>query len=337
MNILKKILPSPLYNSLFKVYISLKMRRDVKVAFRYDYKRYIKYSSSFGYDAASTNLIGKIIREYHVVEKGLTMHETKLGFGKAVVLSLIEDCIQFIRKYGDNDEQVKHAIEVVFEYGAYHKQYNFELDEKVTAAIGKLKEYLLPGDFKHQREVTRDLYFQDTKSSFDLFSKSRNSIRNFTNEEISIHKIETVLQLAANAPSACNRQAWRTYIVEDKNKISQILEIQGGNRGFGYLANKLIVIAADVSLFFGPHERNQVFVDGGIYAMNVLYALHYNSIGACILNCSNSKEKDLRLRKACPLAESEVYIAMVVCGIPPDNFKIASSKRYSINKTNNLL
>ena len=105
------------------------------------------------------------------------------------------------------------------------------------------------------------------------------------------------------------------YVFVNKKQIVKILEIQGGNRGFGHLTNKLIIIAAELGGFSGLSERNQAFVDGGIYAMNTLYALHYNQVAACIMNCSTSPEKDKQLRSLCKIKESEVFIAMVACGI----------------------
>jgi len=103
------------------------------------------------------------------------------------------------------------------------------------------------------------------------------------------------------------------------------------------LTNKLIIVASELGVFTGQEERNQAYIDGGIYLMNLVYSLHYNKIGACILNCSNSIEKDIELRKLSMIKESEVFIAMVACGIPPETFKIATSTRYSLDKTNVII
>ena len=54
----------------------------------------------------------------------------------------------------------------------------------------------------------------------------------------------------------------------NKNQIAKILEVQGGNRGFGHLANRLIIITSEVGVFTGVAERNQVYIDGGMYARN---------------------------------------------------------------------
>lgn len=309
---------------------------ELKKAYKYDLKRFLRHSNSVDNDT-SIKLIGLIIRQYHVIEKGLTMPQTRLGFGELVLLDLIDNCILFISKYGRNDQQLQHAAQVVLEYEHYHKQHSFKLSIEIEKAVLNLKSYISVDYPSAQTITTRDAYFSNLESSFPFFSNSRSSLRNFSNEVIPIDKIFNSLKIASNAPSACNRQAWRTYVYTNQETIGEILKIQGGNRGFGHLTNKLIIVCSNVSLFSKALERNQAFIDGGIYAMNLLYALHYNKIGACILNCSVSPEKDAQLRKLIKIPESEVFIAMIACGIPPNEFKVAVSKRYDLDTTNKVI
>ncbi len=56
------------------------------------------------------------------------------------------------------------------------------------------------------------------------------------------------------------------------------------------------------------------------------------------MNCSTSPQKDKQLRSICRIKESEVFIAMVTCGIPPESFKVAVSKNwYNLEKTNTIV
>ncbi|WP_147677613.1 nitroreductase family protein [Algibacter pacificus] len=331
---LKKHLPASVISFLKKIQ-SIKLLKQLKVSYNYDLKRYSKHSDTLKTDSSS-KLIGKIIRRYHVIEKGLTMPDTRLGFGKDRLIKLIENCIDYVEKYGTEDIQIKHAISVILEYEFFHRAMNFQLDDNLIYEINRVKNLEVTSNISEQRKESKDSYFKYTNSSFKEFALSRSSIRNFTEEEVSLDVIKNALELAQSAPSACNRQCWRTYVFTNKNKMNEILKVQGGNRGFGHLANKLIVIASDMSMFTNGDERNQVYVDGGIYAMNLLYALHYNNLAACILNCSNSVEKDLKLRQMCQIKDSEVFVAMIICGHPPENFKIAVSERYALEVTNTI-
>lgn len=332
----KKLLPEVLFDFLVQKRSKFRNKRSLKAIYRYDYKRYKTYSDALLGSDTAQKLIGKIIREYHVVEKGLTMPESRLGFGYDLLKTLSKDCVEYIDKYGSDEPQLLHALGVITEYETFHKERNFQLDKDVQLAIDSVKYKKINAPVCQQRTATKVAFFKDTESSFPVFAHSRASVRNYTAGPIPMERIIKALEIAQTTPSQCNRQCWRTYVYTNKAKMNEILLTQGGNRGFGHLSDKLIVITSELGVFNNNGERNGAFIDGGMYAMNLLYALHYEKIAACILNCSNRIEKDLELRKLCGIKESEVFIAMISCGIPPEEFKIAASKRYDVKCTNTI-
>jgi nitroreductase len=336
----KLIIPDYLMPLLSNFHLYFKRKRTYnrfKQMYLNDMLRYLKYSRTFGNDNPD-KMVGSIILQYHVIEKGLTMPESRTGFGKERIILLCRECMEYIEKYGKEDEQINHAIGVVLEYEGYHESIGFILDNEVKDAINQLKDSLKTRvNITIQLQKTKTEYFKKTNCSFPDFSNSRSSIRNFTSEDIPLTKIKTALELARNTPSACNRQSWRTYVFTDKQMITRLLEAQGGNRGFGHLTNKLIIVTGELAMFCYTSERYQVYIDGGLYAMNLLYALHNNEIAACILNCSFDFEKEQEIKRFSGIKESEVLIAMIACGLPPEEFKIAISPRYSLIKTNRII
>lgn len=298
-------------------------------AFWYDFIRFYKYSGFTGLTEKS-RLEAMIIHDYHIIEKGLTMPETRLGFGKQVLLILISNCKKYIALHGYSNIQVKHAVQVVNEYKEFHNKLNYKLDETVIDAIDSLALTAKDNKSTTQRTISNTDYFSDVENAFPAFSASRSSVRNYSSKELDINRIIEAVSLARNTPSACNRQTSKVYVFTKREEIDTILKLQGGNRGFGHLTNKLIVVTADQSVFFGVNERYQTYVDGGMFAMNLLYTLHSEKILACILNCSHSPEKDKQMRKICPIKESEVFIAMITCGEAPDEFQVALSCRNSV-------
>lgn len=333
--VLNNILPNNLLSFLKSKKNLLTSRRKIEKIYNYDKNRYLKFSDSLDVSFRE-NLIGKIIRKYHVIEKGLTMPNMRGGFGQNVINGLILDCNSYIQYYGLDDSQVKHAISVIIEYQNIHADMNYSFDKDFEDNIFIFLKSVSLFSPSCQRELTKLEYFDKSHAPFNEFAKSRFSLRHFTDQEIPYDSIVSALELAQTAPSACNRQTSRVYLYTQKSKIGEILDTQGGNRGFGHLANKLIIITSDVKFFSSDSERNQCYVDGGIYAMNLLYSLHHYGIGACILNCSNSVSKDLKLRKMCDISDSEVFIAMIACGIPPEEFKVARSERYEFDVINTI-
>ena len=320
---IKGILPGPI-----KKWLKNKRKQISLIsAYKYDYIRYNRYSASSGF-TDKIRLESQIIKQYHVVEKGLTMPEPRLGFGVDNIILLSNNCLLFLSTYGLTP-QVEHAISVIVEYYEFHKKCNFELSKFLQKKMDEILDVANKYNIimANQVYISKEDFFQNSNSNFLEFSASRKSVRNYSEENIHIDTIKNVVELAQNTPSACNRQTSRVYIYDNKEQIKKIFEVQNGNRGFGHLTNKLIVIVAELGVFANPMERNQAFIDGGMYAMNMLYSLHHHKIAACILNCSNIPQVDRRMRKASGIKESEIFIAMIACGIPPVSFSIAASKR----------
>lgn len=167
----------------------------------------------------------------------------------------------------------------------------------------------------------------DSKRKFDVFCKSRHSIRNFTNKDVNIGDIHKAVKLAQTAPSACNRQSSRIYLVTKKDVVNQLLKLQGGCRGFGHLANKAIVITSNIQVYQGRKERNLSCVDGGIFAMNLLYALHYYGLGACPLMCGENSRRTRQVRDWLHIPIHERIIMLVAVGHIPRECNVPESKR----------
>jgi nitroreductase len=201
--------------------------------------------------------------------------------------------------------------------------------------FSKIKDFLdkwpkIPA--ANQIHTNREAYFSARMSSFPKFSASRKTLRHYSDKELPIERIRSAVQLALNTPSACNRQHCKVYCITQQDKINQVLEIQKGSRGFGHLANKLLVVTSNLEDVLWIGERNDAFVNGGLFLMNLCYALHWEKVAHCILNWSRTPAEDMALRKLIPLKDSETVIAMLTCGEVPDEFEIAASPRKEIDK-----
>lgn len=303
--------------------------RQLVKAYYYDAKRFYKYAMNIQFDTYSANrLLGFIIAKYHVIEKGLTMPKMKHGFGLNTVEAVIYSCNLYFDKFDVTNCQLKHAVNVLVQYREVHDKIKFILPETVINNINLLSKKVLISS-ENQLRINKATYFKNIESQFDTFAYSRHSVRNFSEINIESEKINNALKLAQDTtPTSCNRQSIRLYVISDKTKINQLLDIQTGNRGFGHLTNKLIVISSEISVYNEIRERNLSFIDSGIYAMNLLYALHFNQIGACALNWSSNIEADINLRNILNIPDSEVLMLLIACGIPADEFKLANSKRF---------
>lgn len=295
-------------------------------AYMYDIKR--RVHDKIYNDGEAVKVKRDLTVAYHIVEKGLTMPETRPGFGKQVIINLTNLVARY-EKLGLNKDDVEfvQTISVLKEYQQFHEQIGHTLDEDITNRLKHIKEKYPDLTGIAQIRTTSTAFFQDINKPFDKFCFSRYSVRNYTSQEIPLSVLERCVELAMRSPSFCNRQPNRVYVVKSAEKKQGILELQNGNRGFGHLAETLLVVTSVISVTKDIHERHENHLNGGMFIMTLINALHFHKIGACSLNWSVSKTNDLKMRKLINIPENEVILLVISCGYLPDKLSIASSPR----------
>lgn len=305
--------------------------------FQDDIVRYNNYVMSG--NLTQPRLISRLILKYHVLEKGLTMPDMRPGFGKQVVKDLLQLCDKYLEMgYDPTDIHFIQSIQVLNEYVRLHKNIEFELDGEITEEIYSLSKQTNILKFGTQNIISKENYFKYSKAEFKEFCLSRHSVRAFSDEEVEIETIKKAVFLAQKGPSSCNRQPSRVYILNNREFIDKVLDAQKGNRGFGHTINKVIVLTAEVGVFSGYAERNEAFINAGLFAMGVLYGLHYYEIGAIPLAyIAVNKDEDKLVRSICGIPDSEVVCMFIGCGIVRNTFSIATSVRYPVDSITKII
>jgi nitroreductase len=260
-----------------------------------------------------------MISAYHIIEKGLAMPDRRLGFGKGALLGLINQSEKYINKFGIDDEQVKTALSVIKKYDVIHKESNFLLDVELQKSIDRILENKDVESIS-QYEFTREEFFSNVDKPFDKFSLSRHSTRHFCGE-VELESIKKAVDLARHAPSACNMQPTKIHIVADTELVKKIVDMQQGNRGFGHLIDKVVVLTVKISSCSKLSSRFSPFIDSGIFTMNLLYSLHFYKIGAIPLIWLNTSQRNKKLRDILKISSDEIPCIIIGCG-QVDNYSI---------------
>jgi len=322
---IKNIVPKFALNWLRSIKRYLRERSD----FRYDRRRYRSFSNRLWANPSILSfeeLESSIFFLSHAIEKGLSLDKRRVGFGKEKSNNLVE----LLSKYSElgfprSSSCFINAVSVLSEYLTFQK-------ENGVAGIEYLEDFLKASEtdktvFGGTITLTRSGLIQDAKGDFISMSNSRHSIRAFSNMPVDMETVRKALELAQRSPSVCNRQTSRVHVVVQKSLIEKILKIQGGANGFQDSVDKLIIVTSCLKGFRGSGERNQPFVDGGIYSMNLLLALHYYGLGACTLNWDKSRKQDQRLRSIMDIPDDENVILMIAIGNLKEEFRVAFSLR----------
>lgn len=297
--------------------------------YAYDLKRFLSWSAVGGRSVNQANLRAQITMDYHRIEKGLALREPRLGFGAQVIERLIANLHKYQAQYG-LDEIGQVSINALSAYYKFHldRGMNYEPIQQAIATLRAASSK--DGNCSIQGgtlEITREQIHQVGKLDLKPFFDSRYSIRQFSSEDVDLSLIQKAVVMAQKTPSVCNRQSAKVYVFSREEDKQKVLSYQNGNRGFGEQINKVLIVTSDLQHFMTAGERNQCWVDGGMFAMSLVYALHSLGLGSCCLNWSVQHHTDRELRQVAGIPDSEVVMMMIGVGHLPEKLAVAQSPR----------
>lgn len=303
--------------------------------YAYDFWRYSKFSSSVFRGSSEEKLRALITIHYHSIEKGLSLHNPRPGFGVAAIETLLEHMSLYLSRYGAAPHLSIpiNALRSYLDYNRKHGIENRALEERVArfedAYLSARGSLPAGGGVRH---LTREEVVHAVQGvSADFFMK-RYSIRQFSQEDVSMDLIEEAVRRAQKTPAVCNRQSGRAWVISGKERVSKVLDIQKGARGFSDSVNKVIVVTSELCNFQSPGERYQSWIDGGLFAMSLIYALHSLGLGSCCLNWSMEYARDIELKKYLGMPQSETVILMLAVGMLPEDLMVAESCRKELSE-----
>lgn len=266
-----------------------------------------------------------IVRQAHRLEKGLALPEPRAGFGQDVVRDLVERVESYLPEVG-RDDAVEMACAALTHYLAAHGQH-LPADLAVRAGgVANLLDHLdlgSGGTVAMTRAEVRDA----APTSPEAFFQTRHSLRTFDAAAFDVAQVQRAVALAQATPSVCNRQSCRVHVFVDPEERRRALALQNGNRGFGDGASAVLVVTSELQHFHKVGERNQGWVDGGMFAMSLVWALHAVGLGTCCLNWAVEAPRDRALKRACAIPPSESVIMLIAVGGIPERALVARSVR----------
>jgi nitroreductase len=177
-------------------------------------------------------------------------------------------------------------------------------------------------------KVSRESIQRGAASITPAFFATRHSIRGFAERHVTWDELAEAVDVAQRTPSVCNRQSWRVHAFERGPKADAVLACQNGNNGWGQTASHVLILTVDLRTFVYLGERNQPWIDGGMFAMSLVYAFHAAGIGTCCLNWSVESTADRRLRAVADIPGWEAVVMMLAVGHLPDVVRVTQSQRH---------
>ena len=311
-------------------YVRSKITLQLIFNYKYDLDHFLKWSSvNYKLINSQTKLKALITMDYHRIEKGLALKEPRVGFGSDVIERLMKFIPEYQEKYG-SDETILVTLNCLDAYYFFNLGQgidNQELYQKIQSFkdnVDKTQANFLEGGVF---DTTKVNILQRGKIDLTEFFNSRYSIRHFSEAEVDIALIQQAVKMAQKTPSVCNRQSCKVYVFSDVESKTKVLSYQNGNRGFGEQVSRVLIVTFNLEHFTSIGERNQGWIDGGMFSMSLIYALHSLGLGTCCLNWSVDYQRDQSLKRAVDIPDTELIMMMIAVGHLPENLKIAQSPR----------
>lgn len=328
---IKNITPEPLWNELRGVKEQISGGKARRIQSR-RFMRWVSRNSSTDKARIETRLAFGI----HRLEKGLSHVQFRDGFGRGVLaeisrrMSLLEKADSEYRK----NPLYSQGLAVLHEYQRRHEADGYDL----SSIKSMFPEHIWNAACKYRLEdhaVKAGSFMMNASSKIDNLNKGfvelaehRYSVREYSSDAVSQKVLDKVYAVAMKTPSVCNRQATRVYQITDSEKIERALKIQGGFGGYA-MPPVLLLVTSDIRAFMNSNERNEPFVDGGLFSMSLLYALEAYGLAACPLNAMFSLSQDQATRKLLNIPDYEMPIMYITVGGFPNSVPVCCSVRRS--------
>ena len=290
--------------------------------FVYDFRRFLRHTSTLAIDSERQRNY-RVAKVYHALEKSLSFRAGRPGAGRANADRLMNLLASTDFAAGSPPLERAVGLKVLHDWR----------DLQGNSAPASVVEFLAvrpeprsdtPGGAETVRAADLARGRLEAPENFFL---SRRSVRDFADRSVDPEMLEQAIRLAMGSPSVCARHAWRVYHSADRAVIDQALSFQNGNRGFGQEVPLLLLVAVDLAAFHEGMERYQHWIDGGMFAMSLVWALHALGLASCCLNWSQGPRADRAFREAFAVDEAHTLITMIAVGHPRETLKVCASPR----------
>ncbi len=154
---------------------------------------------------------------------------------------------------------------------------------------------------------------------FKELAKSRYSVRAFSDKKVEEEKLQIILEAAKFAPTACNRQPQRLYVLQSEEAIEKLKSVSK----FVFGANTAIIFTSRTdeewkNPFSSEYHTGEI--DVSIVCTHVMMQAWELGIGSCWIGYFDPE----KVREVFSIPKNEKVIAILPLGYPAEDCKPAA-------------
>lgn len=287
-------------------------------------------------------------RNTHRLEKGLVMRPRRASFAEAYIMETLTVYQQAVAHTELCAAEKKWATDVLTEYfnvvtdtpiiskaRALFSSCRWQQDSSVQASSTQASSTQVSNTLECSIPKPRASYPEleiNTAQLEGLFQRRR-SVRWFLPEPVPQQKIEQAVSLASLAPSACNRQPYEFYVVNDLVRAPSIAKCAMGTVGFADNIPCMVAVIGNLSAYPGERDRHCIYIDGSLAAMQFMLALETLGLASCPINWPDIDLYERKLAAELNLQADQRPIMLMAVGYADP----AGGVPFSQKKTDQLL
>lgn len=276
-----------------------------------------------------------LIRNTHRIEKGLLMKPRRPIFALDYIGKTTDVFLNVWKNNEKKTTQYKWFRDVLDEY--FKTSGNHPIVERYSE---KFYEIFKDSPIEKGHEVIKSIpyYRLDNEKpiiSFDDFYKLtryRRSVRWFLDQKVPRELIDKAILAANQSPSACNRQPFQYYVIDDPELIKIVSNIPMGIRGYAEGIPMLIVVVGNLDAYFDERDRHVIYIDASLANMTMMLALETLGLSSCSINWPDIEKLERKMEKVLKLEKHQRPLMCLAVGYPDPNGMVAFSEKRSLNE-----
>jgi nitroreductase len=144
--------------------------------------------------------------------------------------------------------------------------------------------------------------------------------------------IDAAIEIAAQSPSACNRQPFRFVVCDDPQLVQKVAAIPMGTAGYAHNIPVFVIIIGQQRHYFDERDRHLIYIDGSLAAMSFCFALEVQGLSSCCVNWPDVPEREERMAQILNLENDERPIMCLAVGFPDPNGLVAYSQKKPLSQ-----
>ncbi|GAB56995.1 nitroreductase family protein [Glaciecola punicea ACAM 611] len=257
-------------------------------------------------------------------------------FAEAYILETVICYHKAIMTPGLCIEEKKWATDVLKEY------FSVVIHTKVIAKAKALFEAAIESEDLKASAVSQQSIPRDRSSypELDIATEQlealflrRRSVRWYLPKPVPQKKIIEAVNLASLAPSACNRQPYEFYVVNDMQRAPIIAKCAMGTTGFADNLPCIVVVVGNLDAYPAERDRHCIYIDGSLAAMQFMLAIETLGLATCPINWPDIEARERQLAKELSLSVDQRPVMLIAVGYADPDGGVPFSQK----KNNTLL